>query len=97
MVADTVAFTGLEDKYIGLGVATIALAVIAGVALQRTRRFRKMPAFFVSTFPSLKSTISFNIEQSPIIPIILTVLYYILLATPLILMIVWVAVLGARH
>ena len=59
MVADTVAFTGLSDKFIGLGIATIVIAVVAGVALQRTRRFRKMPAFFVSTFPSLKSITSY--------------------------------------
>ena len=97
MAADTVAFTGLSDKYIGLGIATIAVAIVAGVALQRTRRFRKMPAFFVATFPSLKSKNYFKSEQSPILPIVLTVLYYILLATPLILLVTWVGILARWH
>lgn len=68
MAADTVAFTGLNDKYIGLGIATIAVAIIAGVALQRTRRFRKMPAFFVATFPSLKSKHSLNQNKAQFCP-----------------------------
>ena len=31
------------------------------------------------------------------IPVVMTVFYYILLATPVILMLVWVGVLGGRH
>ena len=55
MSADTINFVVLADKNFGLGIATIVLAVLAGVILQFTRRFRRMPAFFVSTFTSLKS------------------------------------------
>ena len=55
-----------------------------------------MPAYFIANFEFFKSKFLNNIDRNPKLPIIATVFYYILLLTPVILLIVWVINLGVN-
>lgn len=57
MVAKTVAFSGLSEKYVGLAIATIITGILAGVVLQLTRRLRHIPAYFASHFAFFKGKV----------------------------------------
>lgn len=50
MVAQTVGYNDLQDRQIGLGIATVVLGVLAGVILQYTRRVTSMPSYFVANY-----------------------------------------------
>lgn len=50
MVADTISYTDIADREVGLGIAVIVTGIIAGVLIQLTRRIRHMPAYFVANF-----------------------------------------------
>ena len=55
-----------------------------------------MPSYFQSNYSFFKSSHQFIIDKSPKVAIIFSVLYYILLFTPIILHIVWVILLGVN-
>ena len=55
-----------------------------------------MPAYFVSTFEFFKGNYQNIEDKNPKLPIVAAVFYYIFLATPIILLIVWVIVLGVN-
>lgn len=97
MVAETITYADIADRTIGLGIALIVTGLIAGIAIQLTKRIRQMPAYFVASFEFFKGILCGDfVGKSPKLPIVAAVLYYILLATPVVLLIVWVIILGVN-
>ncbi len=88
MVAETISYDDISSRYVGLGIAVIVTGVIAGILIQLTRRMRQMPAYFVANFEFFKGTILFISGKNPKLPVVASILYYIILATPVILLIV---------
>jgi len=62
MVAETVVYSDIENRSVGLGIAVVITGLLAGIIIQLTRRIRQMPAYFVSTFEFFKGTSSHNIR-----------------------------------
>jgi hypothetical protein len=96
MVAETVVYSDIADRSVGLGIAVVITGLLAGIVIQLTRRIRQMPAYFVSTFEFFKGNYQNIEDKNPKLPIVAAVFYYIFLATPIILLIVWVIVLGVN-
>lgn len=96
MVAETISYDDISSRYVGLGIAVIVTGVIAGILIQLTRRMRQMPAYFVANFEFFKGTIISISGKNPKLPLVAAILYYIILATPVILLIVWVIILWAK-
>lgn len=63
MVASTVAYNDLQDRQIGLGIATVVLGVLAGIVLQYTRRVRNMPSYFVANYSFFRGTLGNHIHR----------------------------------
>lgn len=57
MAAQTVNYTDLENRIIGLGIATAVTGILAGILLQFTRRIRNMPSYFKSNFSAFRGNI----------------------------------------
>lgn len=55
MVAETVTYSDIADRQIGLGIALIVTGLLAGALLQYTRRIRYMPSYFIANFSFFKS------------------------------------------
>lgn len=53
-MAETVAYSDLEDRIIGLGIATTVTMMISGILLQTTRRVRNIRSYLRSHFSSLR-------------------------------------------
>lgn len=96
MVAETVVYSDIANRSVGLGIAVVITGLLAGIVIQLTRRIRQMPAYFVSTFEFFKGNYKNIEDKNPKLPIVAAVFYYIFLATPIILLIVWVIVLGVN-
>lgn len=62
MVAETVVYSDIENRSVGLGIAVVITGLLAGIIIQLTRRIRQMPAYFVSTFEFFKGSLSHNIR-----------------------------------
>jgi len=62
-MATTVAFTDLENKFIGLGIACGVTAILAGAILQYTRRIKGIPSYLRSNFSLLKGTFHYKLRQ----------------------------------
>ena len=93
MTAQTVNYTDLSDRYVGIGIATAVSVVIAGILLQFTRRIRNMPSYFRSNYTCFQG--NFLIKKGKRgLQIFVSILYYLILLCPLILLIVWVVLLG---
>mgnify|MGYP006995454319 CR=1 FL=1 len=58
MVAETVAYSALSNRVVGLGIAVVVLGFIAGILLQITRRVRNMPTYFASTYSFFRGSYS---------------------------------------
>lgn len=56
MASATVPLSELNDNYVGLAIATLVIMILAGICLQYTRRFRRMPAYFLAHFSFFKGT-----------------------------------------
>lgn len=96
MVAQTVAYLALSEKLVGLGIAVVVLGFIAGIILQITRQLRNMPAYFVANFAFFKGKYLLSLGKHPKLPLVATIIYYIILAIPIILLIIWIIILGIR-
>jgi hypothetical protein len=53
-MAETISYADLEDRVIGLGIATGVMTILAGILLQITRRVRNMRSYIRAIF-SLRS------------------------------------------
>ena len=94
-MATTISYNDLQNRVIGLGIATGVCGILAGILLQFTRRIRNMPAYFKSNFAFMQGKPYYNVG-SRVKPILATIFYYIFLVTPLILLLVWVILLGVN-
>lgn len=94
-MATTVGYNDLQNRVIGLGIATGVIGILAGILLQFTRRIRNMPAYFKSNFSVMQGTHPFYLG-SRVKPIIATILYYLFLLTAPLLLLIWVILLGVN-
>ena len=61
MSSQTVVYSQLSNKYIGMAIAVAITGVIAGALLQFTRRFRNMPAYFKANYSFFKGKKNYKV------------------------------------
>ena len=62
-MATTVSYADLQNRIIGLGIATAVTGILAGILLQFTRRIRNMPSYFKSNFSIFYGNFIFYYRQ----------------------------------